>query len=167
MTKEFTRHELALLASNQGEDLLSAGYSVSDLRSAGYSASDLRSAGYSLSGLLERTPLVEKPYTRLLADIRAQRRLFSQKTWGPEDASTPEPNICKTAMCTAGHLVSMAGEAGWKLKKEFGFAGAAALIHAKAHPDFPCQNFGVIPDAWALAYIEEMAEHEANVTAIP
>ena len=79
---------------------------------------------------------------------------------------TPEENICKTPMCTAGHLVSMAGAAGWALKEKHGFAHAAALLHDAAHPGVPCQNFGNIPDAWALAYIEEMAEREAASTVL-
>lgn len=67
-------------------------------------------------------------------------------------------------MCTAGSLVHMAGQRGYELKKEFGWEGAASLIHKKAHPDYPCQNFGGIPQSWAMAYIEEMAEREAEET---
>ena len=103
-----------------------------------------------------------KVWRRLLADLRASKRQHKQSTWGPEDAPTPEPNLCNTPMCTAGHLVSMGGEKGWALKEEYGWATAAALIHYKAHPDQPVQNFGAIPDAWAMAYIEEMAALEAN-----
>ena len=65
-------------------------------------------------------------------------------------------------MCTAGHLVQLAGAEGLALQKKLGWPQAAALIHAAAHPDHPCQNFGSIPDAWALAYIEKMAAIEAE-----
>ncbi len=71
-----------------------------------------------------------------------------------------EDNICGTPMCTAGHLVNMAGEIGYKLKSKYGWANAAMLIHLKSNPDLPVQNFGSIPQEWALAYIEEMAERE-------
>ena len=185
MTKKLTRHQLALLASGQFSDLIAAGYTLSDLRAAGWTPSDLRAAGWTPSDLIAagwtpsalraagwtlsdlraafgEIPVLEKPYTRLLADINAKKRQFRQSTWGPEGAPTPEPNICNTPMCTAGHLVSMAGEAGWALKERYGFAGAALLIHDAAHPGVPAQNFGAIPDAWALAYIEEMAEREAK-----
>ena len=198
MTKKFTRHELALMASGQFSALIAAGWTLSDLRAAGYTLSDLRAdgwtpsaliaagwtpsalraggwtpsdlmkAGWTASELIEafgEIPVLEKPYTRLLADINAKKRQFRQSTWGPEGAPTPEPNICNTPMCTAGHLVSMAGEAGWALKEKYGFAGAALLIHDAAHPGVPAQNFGAIPDAWALAYIEEMAERENTQSA--
>lgn len=151
---------LAMLESYRLDDAIAAGYSLSALRAAGYPASALRAAGYSLSALLADAPLLEKPYTRLWADIQAKRRTLDQSTFG--NASPSEPNICGTAMCTAGHLVNMAGEAGWKLKEKYGYATAAALIHEKAHPGWPCQNFGGIPDEWALAYIEEMAAREAE-----
>ena len=63
-------------------------------------------------------------------------------------------------MCTAGHLVNMAGKIGWDLKAKYGFRGAATLIHLKTHPNFPIQNFGAIEDERAMAYIEAMAEWE-------
>jgi hypothetical protein len=68
-------------------------------------------------------------------------------------------------MCTAGHLVNMGGGMGYALKDKYGFSVAAALIHEKAHPGWPCQNFGSIPQDWALAYIEEMAGHEKKGTS--
>ena len=69
------------------------------------------------------------------------------------------------AMCTAGHLVNMAGKKGWELRDKYGYEIAAMILHEKAHPGWPCQNFGLIPDEWALAYIEEMAEREQNEEA--
>jgi hypothetical protein len=153
-------------AGYSASDVRSAGYSASALRSAGYSASDVLSAGYSASDvqeLFDRVPLVENPYTKILQGIQTRERIFKQSTFGPGHY-VREENICNTAMCTGGHLVNLGGEPGWKLQKEFGFSTAGALIHQKAHPGWPCQDFSSIPDEWALAYIEEMAEHEANGT---
>ena len=66
-------------------------------------------------------------------------------------------------MCTAGHLVNLAGEAGYKLKDKCGgFAEAARLIHIKSRPDAPPQNFGAIPQEFAMAYIEERAAEETK-----
>jgi len=216
MAKEFTRHELALMASRQFSALIAAGWTPSALRAAGWTPSALIAAGWTPSALIAAgwtpsalraagwtpsalraagwtpsalraagwtpsaliaagwtpsalraafgdIPVLEKPYTHLLADIQAKKRAFKQSTFGPE-RPTPEPNICNTPMCTAGHLVNMAGAAGWKLKDKYGFAGAASLIHDMSHPGWPQQNYGAIPDDWALAYIEEMAQHEANGT---
>jgi hypothetical protein len=154
------------LAGYSASDVRSAGYSASALLLAGYSVSDVRSAGYSASDvqeLFDRVPFVENPYTKLLKGIQARERIFKQSTFGP-GIYIREENICNTAMCTGGHLVNLGGKPGWKLQEEFGFSTAGALIHQKAHPGWPCQNFGSIPDEWALAYIEEMAEHEANGT---
>ena len=165
-----------LLASRQFSALLSAGYSSSALLSACYSALDVRSAGYSASALLsagysasdvqaleDSIPLIEKPYSRIWAGIQAQTIKHDQSTFGPN--ADPKTNLCKTQMCTAGHLVNMGGALGYALKNEYDFPTAAALIHEKAHPGWPCQDFGSIPQEWALAYIEEMAEHEANGTS--
>lgn len=162
-TKSLSKHEMALLASNQFDALRAAGWTPSELIAAGFTPSDLRAAAFTPSDLraaLEEVPMLDKPYSRLLADIKDKKRKFNQSTFGPDSA--PAKNVCGTPMCTAGHLVNMAGAAGWKLKKQFGFAGAARLIHEKAHPDWPPQNFGNIPDALARAYIEEMAEREAQ-----
>ena len=163
-----TKEQKYLLASNQGGALLNAGASWSALRNAGASLSDLLNAGASLSALRgdlneDDIPLVKKPYSRMLAEIKAGERIHKQSTFGPENA--PVVHTCGTPMCTGGHLVQMGGKKGWKLKERFGFAGAAALIHAKAHPGWPCQDFGSIPQDWAMAYIETMAKREAKEAA--
>ena len=183
---EITRKIKSMLASRQTSDLRGAGYSASalrsawysaielrgagysasDLRSAGYSAIELRGAGYSASELLEledSIPLVEMPYSRLLSGINAGKLKHDQSNFGPD--ADPKTNLCKTQMCTAGHLVNMGGNAGYKLLNAYGFIAAATLIHEKAHPGWPCQDFGNIPQEWAIAYIEEMAEHEVNGTS--
>ena len=145
-----------LLASRQFSALRSAGYSVSDVLSAGYSASDVQA-------LEDSIPLIEKPYSRIWSGIQAQTIKHDQSTFGPD--ADPKTNLCKTQMCTAGHLVNMGGAQGYALKEKYDFATAAALIHYKSHPGWPSQEFGNIPQDWALAYIEEMAEHEANGTS--
>ena len=156
--KEFTRKEMAMIASNQMPALIAAGWTPSDLRAAGWTPSDLIAD-------FGKIPQIDKPYTRLLADINANKRAFKQSTFGPETSMPTEKNICNTPMCTAGHLVSMGGKDGWKLKEKYGFSFAAGLIHEISHPGWPCQNFGAIPDKYALAYIEEMAEREQQEAA--
>jgi hypothetical protein len=156
-----------LSAGYSASDVLSAGYSASDVRSAGYSASDVLSAGYSASDVqeLEKSiPLLNKPYSKIWEQIKRNKNCHMQSTFGPEKM-VEEQNICNTPMCTAGHLVAMGGAKGWKLKEKFGFPIAAALIHYKAHPNYPLQNFDAIPQDWAIAYIKEMAEREAQEEA--
>ena len=138
-----------------------AGYSLSEAIAAGYSLSEARAAGYSEEDIQEwdSITVLDKPYSRLLNDIEAKRRIHRQSTWGPEDG-VKEENVCGTPMCTASHLVNMAGSTGYALKNKYGWKNAAALIHYKTHPDFPLQNFAAIEQANALAYIEAMAEWE-------
>ena len=97
----------------------------------------------------------------MLADIRNKLRIHDQSTFGPEDFD-PNRNVCKTRMCTAGHLVNMAGEPGYRLLEACGgcFDIAAALIHDASRPDVPQQNFGSIPQELAMAYIEQRAAEE-------
>jgi hypothetical protein len=126
-------------------------------------------SGLSAEGLAahknfwDAVPKIEAPYSTMLADIRAHRRIHNQSTFGPD--ADPKENLCGSPMCTAGHLVNMAGEAGYELKEKFGWADAARFIHLKSRPDVPPQNFGSIPQAWALAYIEERAEEEQAAAA--
>ena len=143
-------------------DAIAAGYSLSDAIAAGYSLSAARAAGYSEADIneWESIPVLDKPYTHLLTDIKENKRIHRQSTWGPEDEPTDKKHICDTPMCTAGHLVNMAGKIGWELKNKYGWQDAAALIHIKAHPDFPKQDFGAIGDDRAMAYIEAAVEFE-------
>lgn len=39
---------------------------------------------------------------------------------------------------------------------------AASLIHMKSRPDVPPQNFGSIPQDFAMAYIEQRAKEEQD-----
>lgn len=171
-------------------ELVAAGFSLSELRAAGYTPNELRAAGWQLSQILAvgwplsdillldsdwsrrnivasdpGIPKLDKPYTRLLEDIKAGRRKFSQSTWGPENSPTPEANLCDTPMCTAGSFVSMAGEEGWKLKQKLGWVVAYVLLHERAHPGLRPQNTLGVSDDCALAYIEEMAAIEAKASS--
>ncbi len=158
------RQIMAELACNT--PVRAAGFSASSLRAAGFSASDVRAAGFSASDVAEwdTIPVLEKPYSHLLSDIKAKKRTHDQKTYGPE--AQPSDNICGAHMCTAGHLVNMAGKIGYALKDKYGWQGAANLIHAKSRPDVPPQNFGTIPQEWAMAYIEERAAEEENAKPV-
>lgn len=113
----------------------------------------------------EKIPVIEKPYTHLLEDVKAKRRTHNQSGFGPEYCPAEE-NICGTAMCTCGHLVNMAYMAGCKeiydYVKKYGWNATGAMIHHKAHPIFPCQDFGSIPQDHAMAYIEIAAQFEGK-----
>lgn len=124
--------------------------------SAGWTPGDLRAVEKDWASI----PVLNRPYTQLLADIESGRRKHDQKTFGPE--SNPPKNICGTAMCTAGHLVNMAGEVGYKLKDKYGWTVVAGMIHMKSRPDAPAPNFWPIPQELAMAYIRERAQEEAD-----
>lgn len=97
-----TKEQKFLAASDQlGSEAIAAGYSLSEAIAAGYSLSEEEA-------LLSSVPLIERPYSRLLADIQANLRDHRQSTFGPEEP-TDDEHICGTAMCTAGHLIQMAG----------------------------------------------------------
>lgn len=128
----------------------------SAFRSAGWTPSDLK----EVTDEYDAIPIIEKIYTKLLAQIQKGERLHDQKTFGPD--CDPATNLCKTPMCTAGHLVNMCGEAGYKLKARYGFAEAARIIHLKNRPDAPVQNFGGIPQKFVMAYIQERAAEESQ-----
>jgi hypothetical protein len=108
--------------------------------------------------MMKDVPLIVNPYSNLLADINSKKRVHNQSDFGP--SCDPGTNLCGTQMCTAGHLVNMAGEQGYALQKRFGWEGAASRIHLKVHPTAPCQNFASIPQSHAIAYIEMMAAYE-------
>ena len=150
------RKVMAILATQNSQSALRAlGYTASALLAAGYTASDLKE--------WEEIPKLDKPYSRLLDDIKAEKRIHNQSDFGP--GCDPKTNLCKTPMCTAGHLVNMAGEIGYRLKEKYGWQDAAALIHYKSRPEVPPQNFGAIPQEFAMAYIEERAAEEEKAEA--
>ncbi|MFN0131261.1 MAG: hypothetical protein ACKVW3_01820 [Phycisphaerales bacterium] len=139
-------------------DLRDAGWTPSDMRAAGWTPSDLRAADPDLARLADALPVLENPYSRLWEDIQAKRRAHDQLQFGPY--SDPGENVCGTAMCTAGHLVHMAGEPGYAIVQQYGFMVAATLIAERAHPGWPQQNYGVIRQDLAIAFIEAMAARE-------
>jgi len=155
----------ALLALTSTEEL-EDGYSISELRDAGYPDLAVRGAGYSASegreieNLINKIPKLKNPYSHLWKDIQDKKRLHNQSLWGPEK---PCDNLCGTPMCTAGHLVNMAGKAGYELRKITSWQFAAGIIHEKAHPDVPAQNFGNIHQEYALEYIKQMAVYEEGI----
>ena len=157
--------------------LIAAGWTPSALRAAGWTPSALIAAGWTPSALiaagsefkvlfdlekLPPIPRIDKPYTKMLADIKAKLRCHDQSTFGPADFD-PNRNLCRTRMCTAGHLVNMAGEPGYKLLKALNgsFEWAAMLIHSESCPNVAPQNFGGISQEMAMAYIEQRAAEEA------
>jgi hypothetical protein len=124
----------------------------------GLSAYTINSLSAAYEVMMKDVPLVENPYSNLLSDINSKKRVHNQSEFGP--SCDPGTNLCGTQMCTAGHLVNMAGKQGYDLQKKFGWEGAASRIHFKVHPTAPCQNFAKIPQAHAIAYIEMMAAYE-------
>ena len=101
-------------------------------------------------------PVVPNLYRRIWDDITANARQLDQSLFGPD--SDPGTNLCKTPMCIAGHTVNLAGQAGYDLIGEFGFAIAAKLIHEASCPGVPAPRYDSYPNDWALAYIEEQAK---------
>jgi len=146
--------------------LIAAGWTPSELIAAGWTPSELRAAGWTPSELeqvekeWESIPIIPNLYTRLLAEIESGARVHNQMEFGPD--CDPKTNLCKTPMCTAGHLINMAGEVGYKLLEKYDWTGAATRIHRKNRPDVPPQNFNCIPQEWALAYIRERAAEETG-----
>ena len=175
MKKLTEQKAMAFLATeNAPREALAAGWTPSDFRAAGWTPSAFRAAGWTPSAFLAAgwtpsdlkeadeewasIPEIEKPYSTMLADIEAKRRIHDQSTFGPD--CDPKQNLCGTPMCTAGSLVNMAGEVGYKLRHKYGWEMAARMIHMKNRPDAPVQNFGSIPQKFALAYIRERAAEE-------
>jgi hypothetical protein len=140
---------LALLASGRGGEYAA-------LQAAGFDASGLLALGLDI-------PKLANPYTQILEDIHAGQREHDQTTFGPD--ADPGTNLRDTPMCTAGHLINLAGDRGYSLARELGSAIAARLIHEETHPEWPCQSFENIPEDAAFAYIEEMAAREAAEAA--
>lgn len=72
-------------------------------------------------------PKIEKPYTKLLADIKQSKRIHLQSTFG-DKILINETEICGVSMCTAGHFVQMGGIEGFNLMLILGFKNAYELI---------------------------------------
>ena len=65
-------------------------------------------------------------------------------------------------MCIGGHLVSLAGDKGWALKKKYGYTCAATLIHSASHPEIPVPRFDSYSDELAMGFIRHMAYLESK-----
>jgi hypothetical protein len=109
---------------------------------------------------LENVPFVEKLYTKILATVEKEKEnggMLDQSDFGQSNQGL---NVCGTPMCIGGTTVWLAGEAGYKLADEFGYATAAALIHRKSRPDTPTPRYDNYPNSWALAFIQARAKEE-------
>lgn len=127
-------------------------------RSAGLSADTISRLSAGTSDI-ESIVIQSDFYTKIWDDILNKKMIHDQSTFGPDFCK--EENICKTPMCSAGAIVHIFNR--YDLSKKYGFAKAAEMIHYKHYPDYPCQNFGSIPQEWALAWIETAAEMESNL----
>jgi hypothetical protein len=146
--------------------LRAAGWTPSALIAAGWTPSALRAAGWTPSALIaaekewDEIPIIKNLYSKLLEQIESGQRIHQQSIFGPD--CDPKTNVCKTPMCTAGHLVNFCGAIGYKLREKYGWVIAARMIHNKNRPDVPPQNFGGIPQEFAMAYIRERAQEEQS-----
>jgi hypothetical protein len=96
------------------------------------------------------TPLLEKPYTKLLESTSNCSVGFDMGSWH-----------CGTTHCAAGWIVHQAGDAGYALEREFDTPTAARLILRKSCPDdWPLPYFHASNEA-ATAFIKAMAKREA------
>ncbi|HKR03494.1 MAG TPA: hypothetical protein VJY62_02580 [Bacteroidia bacterium] len=108
----------------------------------------------------ESIPVLDKPYSTILKEVNEKKRCYQQSTFGEITEFNPEENICKSAMCLAGHLVHMAGTKGYELRKKYDWFGAATLIHRKAHPELPPMDFFITSQDLGLAYLEYASAYE-------
>ncbi|MGH7198695.1 MAG: hypothetical protein ACREH5_08170 [Candidatus Omnitrophota bacterium] len=106
---------------------------------------------YNRKKIFDDVPVVEKPYSKTLASIKAGGCL--------DMSSVHDGNICGTKHCQAGWLIFHGGEAGKKLQEKYDWALAATLIAVKNAPGQPLPNFEVlVPNEAALAFIEARVE---------
>lgn len=76
MTKTDERKILAALASNQCKEALDAGVTLTHLLDAGATLTQLRNAGATWTQ--KDIPILKKPYSRMLAAIRAKKLIHDQ-----------------------------------------------------------------------------------------
>ena len=100
----------------------------------------------------EEVPVLDKPYTKILAAITSQGCALKMSTW----------HSCKTTHCIGGWTVHLAGKDGYEAEKKYGGTPqAASLILLKSRPAAPLPNF-YASDAAAMAFIEARAAEEAD-----
>ena len=103
-----------------------------------------------LKATLEMVPVIDKPYTAILASIEQPGCSIEMGNW----------HTCETTHCVGGWTVHKAGKAGYALEKRLGdTAAAAACILRKSRPDAPLPNFYASNKA-ALAFIRARAKEE-------
>jgi len=96
-------------------------------------------------------------------DIKNKKRIHNQKTFGDIKDFDPKLNVCGIAMCTGGMWVDLGGKPAYDFKNKYGYALTSLLMHKKAHPTLPCQDFGTPTQESAEAYIEWMALNEEDI----
>ena len=109
-------------------------------------------------------PKIEKFYTTLLGEIKDKKRAYKQSDWGTLTEFDAKQNICKTAMCIAGHAVNMGGKQAYDLLKEMNgsYARVAELIHVKSAPTAPVFDYNCTDNGQGMAYMEMMADFESQ-----
>ena len=132
-----------------GAVLTGAVLTGADLRGADLTGAVLTGAvltGADLTGAdLTGVPVIPNIDLTILAAIENGGRL-RMANW----------HTCETTHCRAGWAIHLAGEAGLKLEKKHGSAGAGALIYAASRPGKPIPNF-YASDAVAMADIRACA----------
>ena len=110
--------------------------------------------GLSQSGLAvldeaKNAPILEKPYTKLLAVISNGEGKLEMANW----------HSCKTTHCVGGWLCELT-PGGKELEKKWDTQLAATFILRNSRPDAPLPNFTASNEA-AMAFIRARAKEEA------
>ena len=103
------------------------------------------------------------PTIPIIPDIH--QRLYAAVTETPTSLAMDDWHSCNTTHCRAGHIVHMAGEAGYALERFHNTALAAMLIYDASDPTFkinPCRFYDSNDDA--MADMKRLAR-EAQKTA--
>jgi hypothetical protein len=97
-------------------------------------------------------PVLEKPYTQILAAINQPGCKLRMIDW----------HTCDTTHCLGGWAIHLTGAAGRLLSSWLGYKNAAAFILRKSRPDAPnpIDQFYVDDDA-AMAFINARVAEEA------
>ena len=94
-------------------------------------------------------PVLEKPYTNILAQINHAGCHLKMDAW----------HTCDTTHCLGGWTTTLSGPKGKKLESNIGMPFAAAAILRKSRPDAPLPDFYASNEA-AMAFIEARAAEE-------
>ena len=99
----------------------------------------------------------QPPAIPVIPDIH--KRLYAAVTETPTSLAMDDWHTCNTTHCRAGHIVHMAGEAGYALERFHNTALAAMLIYDASDPTFkinPCRFYDSNEDA--MADMKRLAE---------